>query len=433
MKKNIYILALILSLSISAQSFPKILGLKNIENPPTINLAQALKLALENNPELKKAQNSYQSAKADLNLAIAPLLPSLSAHAASHDSFLNQSPGDELRATLRAKIPLWDFKSFGQMKSKKLALSAAEAQYEKENNDFLFKVASAYIDAAVLEAQVIVAKEELERYSGQLISIKNKLGVGAAKLLDLINAEYLYNKSAADLSLKQNEKNRKLAELGALLFRHENFILDDIFIASSVFDETPQSLLNMVKNQWELIKIEKEIEEKNELIGAERLDFFPKLWAGVEGGYTLQKFPPLAESQNAGRPFAQIMVSLDLPFFTGGSSLATMKKHSLAKSSLEASKMNIILQNELNIYGLLNQIKAQTEAKDRTEQALIAAKKAADSAERLFISGDITATDLIDANTQFIAASGQKLKSELDLQKTQISLLYLVGKMSELL
>jgi outer membrane protein len=418
--------AMLLSLSLSsAEEF----ALSSTLSPPVISLKSALIDGKENNLGLKKIHNQVSIASSAVYQSLSPLMPQLNLNASHRRDLLGSAASDGSKAGLSLSTALLDTKSLIALKGSREALASARLSYEHEANLVALNVANAYVDALMAQSLLVIAQEELEQFRKQLEVNKNMLHVGSARPLDVSRAEYLFNKSQSDLVMKERDLSRKLAVLGALINRGESFLVEDFELSSNYFTENPEVLLSLAQKSADVLALEKEYSSQSYSLISEGFDFMPKLSARIDSGWRLP-FDHQGVSANPA-PFAQIMFNLDLPLWSGGSSVAAIKKKSATRSSVDLSLRELRRDKHLSINGALEQINAYQMSLASAELALSAALKSKGSADRLFNAGEATALELVEANVNLVSAKNLAANAKLRLSQSKIKLLFLIGKMSE--
>ncbi len=176
-------------------------GIEIDENLPTsqfnMSYDAALDEALKNNPDLRRAQSDYAIAKDNKMMACSNLLPSISlglTHRTSVDKFSSLFDFKEPDAayTMFASLGFNIFNGFGDYaaikKAKNDALTSSENLYTTKNNVAL-AVKQAYLSLAQAEGTKQLSDESVASAQEDLNLVKEKYGLGAATILDLLTAE----------------------------------------------------------------------------------------------------------------------------------------------------------------------------------------------------------------------------------------------------
>lgn len=399
MKKLLFIT--MLSLATQAKEYL----LTPSSQPPLISLPEAISLATKNNLALKKINNLSHIAEAKVWQDLSGTLPELSLSASG----------------LNLSAPLFNLKAFIALQASRASAEAARLKLNYESQQLAFNVANLYLEALIAQVIKTIADSERELYKKQLDLITKKSLLGMARTLDIDRADYLYHKSHSEVIIKERDYQRKLGELGESLNRRESFSLTMLRLNSSYLERTPEELIELAQTNNEARSLNKELRAQHLLLVGESLDFLPKISVSFESPYLKTDL----------KPHNQLMFKLDIPLFTGFSTWGALKSRQALTSSAELALQQNYLDRHLSIYGLLDQITTYQSIEKSSELALVAAKKAAASAERLFSLGHASALELVEANNNLINAQNELSSAQLKLIQNQIHILFLIGKIAE--
>lgn len=421
------IVSFFISLFLQAGS-PEEYSLASIENPPLVTLKAAFEMAKKHNFSLKKKHNDVLIAEGTALQSFSSLLPNLGVKAEYQKSILDNSDNDEKKAAIFVNIPLLDVKSIFSSRSAQANLASVKLSFQHEQNELLYNVATAYLEALMAQSMLGIGEEEREQYKKQLEVLEKKLHVGTVRPLDVSRGEYLLKKSESELVAKEREFAKKLAHLGLLLDHRQNFLLEDFDIDSAYFNESSAALAEFAQQSADILALKKDHAAQNFAL-VSQYDFFPKLNTRIEGGW---RSLDLASDNQSTNPFAQIFFTIELPLFSGGSRIAAIKKARAARSSTYISLQELRLKKELNVMGTLEQITAYRLALESAEQALHAAQKAKESSDRLFNAGEATTLEVAQANVELVSAKSSAANAKLKFNQSKINLLFLINRLGEL-
>ena len=211
-----------------------------------LSLEDAVKIALENNYDIKIAQNNAMIDATNNSLANAGILPSLTANLTNNNSQLNtkQTQGDgtvrELDGAKNMSLTYgvgldWTIFDGMRMFAKKEQLDLLEQQGKAElQAAMLTKISDVYLTYfdLVQQQQVIASIDTAIVISNQrLTTAQNRFTIGKASKLEVLNAQVDLN-SDKSLLLKQKELFRTTQiKLNALLIRD---VLTDFKVAKEI-------------------------------------------------------------------------------------------------------------------------------------------------------------------------------------------------------
>ena len=195
------------------------------------SLDDCVKYALENNIQVQQAQNTVESAEADVKQARAALFPSLTfgssqslsfqkTETQSYSTFDSQikNPTYSGSYQLSASMTLFDGGSnWHTLQKNKLTLEADQLSAQKTANQIEVQIIQAYYQilyahesVSVDEVIVDVAQQELDR-------TKSKLDVGKATKVDVAQMESQYQQNVYQLVTARNQEASNILSLKKLL------------------------------------------------------------------------------------------------------------------------------------------------------------------------------------------------------------------------
>ena len=167
--------------------------------PPVreIELDEAIRLALENDPAAVTAAAAVSSAEADLLQARGAWLPSLnlnSSYANSSNERFDQATGrlvsENYTAQASGSIDLFSGgRRLAQHRAASAAVSAADASYRSQRFQTILNTTRTFYEAAAAAGLVRAAEQRRERALQQLSFARTRLEVGTATMSDVLRAE----------------------------------------------------------------------------------------------------------------------------------------------------------------------------------------------------------------------------------------------------
>jgi len=224
---------------------PLIVFAEETNNHP-LPLSEAVKIALENGIEMKKAQFELQQSELNYKKTKADLL-------------LAPSALSEL--------------------SNETALLVAQRNYEITRSSQIQIVEEAYYNILKLQRSLVLAQENINRSQKQLENVKAKYSLGMVAQIDVISAEY--ELSNAQSNLINAESNLQIAKmnLNQLLGRDLNtpveLASELVFNPSSI--DLKQSIEYALENRLEIKKAEDEVVLKTKEVQVNTNDYTPVL------------------------------------------------------------------------------------------------------------------------------------------------------------
>lgn len=181
-----------------------------------LSLEEALKLAVDNSPELEIARQQYAGSIGGVQQAKSRYLPHLSAGADfSRVNIDNQQPTDEDNVTtllLDLNQLIYDFgKTSGLINAASFTRDAASAYLDQTLHDLIFDVKQAYYTVLEKQELIKVAEQAVANFDTQLYRAEKYLKAGVRTKIDVTNAQV--NLSNEKLNLLQAEADLKRARV----------------------------------------------------------------------------------------------------------------------------------------------------------------------------------------------------------------------------
>lgn len=299
------------------------------------NLQEVVRLALENNRDLRVAALNIDRARAQYQIQRADSLPAIGISGSGTSQRL---PGD-LSPSGQAGISrqysagvgtsAYELDLFGRVRSlNEDALQrylATEESRKTVQLSLVAEVANAYLSLGADQERLQLAERTLESHktSYQLIRRSHELGV--ASMLDLRQSQTLVESARVDVarftSQIAQDKNALMLLVGgplpeALLPQSQN---DDRVTLAQLNAGLPSDVL---LRRPDVVQAEHLLQAANANIGAARAAFFPRISLTASAGTTSSALSSLFDG---GTGFWSFMPQLNLPIFEGGRNRANLK------------------------------------------------------------------------------------------------------------
>jgi outer membrane protein TolC len=427
---RIYIALWLLIAATHAGAAP--LMLSPSENPQVISLKEAVGLGLKNNESVKRAQAQVGIAEGQRSLAWSGLWPHLNAlgklsvpnFAPSKTTMFDKFGG------LTAHWTMIDIASWMKIRGSAHQLAAKESEYNFAQMQLIRDIARAYLSVIREQSLRDLAKLEMDEYEpARFKTQKNLAAAGLSTKLDLNRAEYHFNKAHSDFLSKQHSYDNSLAELGQLIGVTENFTIDAPQLASEYFSSPNEMLLELAWARPDFLALQAKLRQTEANIKQEVMAFLPKISSEGRVGYSNEAPGGINAPLTLG---ASVGVMIEIPLFSGGSTLAQMKTNRFEKALTELSITEQKRQAMLAIAGLKNAVTTLEAIEASATAALNSATEAKESAMRLFKENEATSLELMEAQLNYFTAKDHLLQAQLRSQENKIDLLFAVGKMGEL-
>ncbi|OUT95833.1 MAG: hypothetical protein CBC01_08800 [Betaproteobacteria bacterium TMED41] len=184
----------------------------------SLDLSEAIDLALKNDPEFLSAKESLNASNEKLVQGRAPFLPNLSGSFSNSQSF--PSSGNSLNTStysLSLSQVIFNHQLNAAEKQSLLTVKEAEANFQNTKQNILLKVTSAYFDVLNAQDDLKTVEAEKKAVAEQLEFAKRNFEVGTSTItdqqeaqarFDLIRATEIRNRN--DLAIKRTNLEKML-------------------------------------------------------------------------------------------------------------------------------------------------------------------------------------------------------------------------------
>ena len=426
-----YILLLFVSFQIQAQD--------------VLSLEEALKIALENNYEIKIATNNLKIDATNNNLANAGILPALSANLNNSNSQTNttQTQADGSQRTLdNAKnfslnygVGLdWTVFDGLSMFARKEQLATLEAQGKSElQATILNRISDVYLTYydLVQQQQVMTSIDSAIVISNQRVTTaQNRYSIGKAAKLEVLNAQVdLNTDKSLLLSQKEIYKNTKikLNELLARDLQTEFKVIQEITFEEPLTYEELKALATKQNPQLQAQILNKKIADLN--LKQVKGNRYPTVRLTSGYNFTRSEASLGFITQSSGQGFVY-GVSASVPIFNGflQNKREKVAKYEVDNASLLLNQQKLALESQMATF--YQSYETNLELIKVEEENVAIAKQNLDITLAKFRIGTITTIEVRTAQQNFIEASVRYATAQYNTKLSEINLKELAGTLS---
>lgn len=426
-----YILLLLVSFQLQAQE--------------VLSLEEAIKIALENNYEIKIAKNNLKIDETNNNLANAGLLPTISANLTNNNSQLNttQTQADGSVRTLDGAKNMnlsygvgldWTIFDGLSMFARKEQLSVLEAQGKSElQATILSRISDVYLTYydLVQQQQVMASIDSAIVISNQRVTTaQNRYSIGKAAKLEVLNAQVDLNTDKS-LLLGQKElyKNTeiKLNELLARDLQTEFKVIQEITFEESLTYDELKELAAKQNPQLQAQILNKKIADLN--LKQVKGNRYPNVRLTSGYNFTRSEASLGFITQSSGQGFVY-GVSASVPIFNG---FLQTKREKAAKYEVENVSFLVDQQKlalESQMASFYQSYQTNLELIKVEEENVAIAKQNLDITLAKFRIGTITTIEVRTAQQNYIEASVRYATAQYNTKLSEINLKELAGTLS---
>lgn len=423
----------------------------------TISLQDAIDIALENNYQLKQADNNKQLAETQVFSAKANFLPSLNASFNGSRNVGRQFVEEDLsfddRTTysisggLSANIDIFNgFTNIASLRQTQADNESLEEQNQRLKETIIFETASRYLQVVLNEELLKISESSLEASQSQLEQISAQVEVGSLPTVDLFNQEASVANDELTLIQRENELEVSIAQLIRIM--QDDSITDIETTVPSVdelsvipvdfnLNEMIETALNN-RSDYRAQQLTIEGNEQDEVLA--RASLLPSLTAsyGINSRYSDQFFDPIAQRI---APFSDqffdqqvnrsIGFSLSIPIFNRWNNRTNLQSSKIQLKNSQLELQNVEFQISEEVRQAYNDYQSIVKELESTEKSLIAAERAYETEQQRYEIGSTTLIELNLANANYVQAQSERVQTVYNFIFQERLLDYYIGQLDE--
>ena len=374
------------------------------------DLQTILKLAEENNNEIKLAQAELQTASAEKLSAISRALPSLNVTGGYNRNFkdnvvfftangevisFDTSFKNEFQMNAVLSQTLFSFEVGQAIQAARYLDRLTKDTYDYVTDQVLTNVKKSFYNSLLLQEVLAVAVESEASAKQNYETTKLKFENGVVSEFELLQAEVRWQNSIPETIRARQNADLSLNNLKALTGIP---IEEALSLKGNVksFPELPEAVAFSAvaedRADYNALIWEKKLREKD--VSAQRAGFFPTLDATLRYSFSAFSDEFKIEQDNDN---IVLGLSLNIPVFSGGSNMANVRraKAEVAKVNTRISQADDNIRVELqNLQLLMREARQRIEA---SSKAALSARRAFEIAETRLANGLATQVELKDS------------------------------------
>lgn len=442
MKRGILVLLILgLPLFVQAQTQP---------DSGTITLEEAIEIALQNNYELKVAENNYELSRDQVRSEKADYLPSLNANMSGNRSIgrtFSQDIGEIVTETtnsfnsrLSADVPIFSgFENLHSLRSSQFDEESSEESLQRTRENIIFNTASNYLQF-ILDKQILeIDRENLAASQKTLEQVQAQVEVGSRPKVDLYNQEATVASNELAVVNSENALQSSRLQLIQTLQidprKEYEFATPEIDEKSVITNEYSLDRLVSValENRSDLKSEEYNIESLKHQLSASKGSLLPSL--SLSGSITSRysdgipaSFQDQFYDQNINR---SIGLSLNIPIFGNLNTRTSVQSQRINYKNALLNLQNTELQVVQEVNQAYNDYQSYVKQLESSQKSLEAAERSYEMQQERYNVGAGTLIELSDANAQYVEAQGNRAQAVFRVIFQQQLLDYYIGRLNE--
>ncbi len=413
----------------------------------TLTLQEAVKFALENKAEAKKAKLDLENSEYQIDEVRAGALPQVNASAnVKYNAIIPSMPidfGGETQyikmgqpwnstAGISVNQQIFNQSLFTGLKAAKTTREFYQINSQLTDESLIEKVANAYYDVYTTQLQLETIDNNLENTNKTKSVIEGLVTAGIARKIDLdriiVNINNLQAQRQIVVNALELKENALKFAIGMPIetdieLPAETFNIKAEMAAATTMDLSGRTEIKVLEKQAELLELNRK---------SMKAAYYPSLSFGGDLGY--QGFGSGIPGSNDFNWFATsgLGLNLSIPIFNGGSTKAKINQATIQIKQLEVdiedARLGLNLANE----NAKAQIKNSLLTVDANRRNVQLSRDVLDDTQNNYRNGLATLTELLDAENALATAENNLNTSLLNYKIAEIQLIKANGELKSL-
>lgn len=392
-------------------------------------LDEIIKIAIEQNNDLKIAQSRVRQARAELKIQTAPLFPAIGGGGdfLRSDRSLNSGSTNNLDGRLSNQYSLgldssWEIDIFGGLRNSREAalaeLDASDAQLVDSYTSLLAEVARTFVAIRANEKRLLINSKNLKSQTESLDLVRARFTAGLVSELDVAQAQTLTEQTTALIPLIEQSRRESINALAVLLGIYPEAV-EQILGSSNLTPNTALATLppqlpaglpsDLLRQRPDIRKAERSLAAQNARIGVAIADYFPKFTLTGNFGYVSKSSGSLFESESRAWGLSP---GVRLPIFEGGRIQGNVALQEELYTQAQHAYLGTVLKAVEETENYLSRYVKQRERQESLLKALKSSGTALSLSKELYEQGIIDFQRVLDAERSALLAEDEAVQGE---------------------
>ncbi|HEX4123930.1 MAG TPA: efflux transporter outer membrane subunit [Tepidisphaeraceae bacterium] len=386
------------------------------------------------NLDLKESEQRIVQARAQRNIAIAPLLPSVNGTGSYSRSFTGSSATTTIinsagkTQTVNLVSPAqdffqagfdssWEIDVFGGIRRSVEAADAGLAAAVEDRRDVLVTllsdVAMDYLSLRGYQQQILIAEQNLDAQKRTEDVTKRRLIGGVAAGLDVANAEAEVATTAAQIPVLQAQEQQTIYALSVLLGQTPSYLEKELIRARPIPASPPTVPIglpaDLLRRRPDIREAEENLHAATANIGVAVAQLFPQFSLTGAFGTEGERFGLLG---NWADRFWSYGPTVTLPIFQGGRLRAQVAVQNSLQQQAVLEYRKTVLTAMQDVQSALVALSTEQTHRQELTEAVTANQRAVLLSNRLYRNGQSDFLNVLDAERSLYASQAALVQSQ---------------------
>lgn len=415
-----------------------------------ITLQEAVEIALENNVQIKRSENTIESQQANVTQSRAQFLPNLSASVNSGRSIgrqfdtstgsITEQAGNRSSPNIQSSITLFNgWQNINNLRASRSSLSTAEDDHQRNRESIMFNTASQFLAIILDEELLSVAEDNLETSRTQLEQVEAQVEVGMRPIVDQYNQEAEVASNELEVIQRENALNfSKVTLIGILqIDPFEDYEFVSPGIEDQSMDAQDYVLTDLVDramaNRKDIRAADTYIETQRYSLSAAKGAHLPtiSLGASLSSNYSsLQRdfnpaydpddnpnVPEVFDVSFADQVFDRninrsISLNISIPIFNRLNTRTNIQQREIEYKNAQLEMETLRIEVFQEIRQAYNDYSTYVQQMETTNTLERAAEKAYETEQERYNVGSSTLIELNTASNQYVSAVSNRIQAQ---------------------
>jgi HAE1 family hydrophobic/amphiphilic exporter-1 len=413
----------------------------------TLSRVDAVKAALDANPDVVRAREDLRSLEGRITEVKADALPEVTFRANTNryrdPSLLNSSSFDsfpiELRDSLKpipanltdgiaeVKQTLYSFKLGRALKVAKLARSLGQEDSRRVRQKIALDALQAYDNLLLTLEYVRVNQRTLDQKEQHLTSVRNRRTAGVATELDVLRSEVDVENQRAQLVRAEGRVDFARATLNAVMLKPIDAPIQptDALTRQPIDTTLDQALTAALAERPEIKSAQITEQTRDELVGVEQAERKPHFDFTGNYGYSVREPVNFFHYNYSRWSFA---VSATVPIFDGGRAAGRIAQAQAERAKAMQDRLSAENQIRLQVKDAYDRLTVAERLLKAADLNVAQAQKAVDMTQANYGLGAATQLDVTDAQAALTEAERVRIDALHDHADARATLRFAMGR-----
>lgn len=397
-----------------------------------LSLASVVNRALCSNPQTRSSWAAAQTQAAQLGVARAAYLPTLSANLSTDRQYVGGTTAQQNNtgqsASASLSYLLYDFGSRDAKEDNaRQVLNATLASFDATQQSVFLNAVTAYYQVQGSDASIAATRAAEDNAQQNLKAATARYAAGSATPLDKLQAQTAYSQALLNRIKAEGDARNQRATLANVMGLAPTFPFTLASMGAPLVDKTFQQNVEQLiteakKSRPDLAAAEAQVQAARANARAARADEKPTV--------SLFATPSISRSIPGSSSHSTLLgVQVNIPIFNGFAPTYRTQAAEMTLLGKESDRDNIAQQVALEVVKAHNTLSTSTQTLLATQDLLKSATQAQAVANGRYSAGVGTFLDLLDAQSKLDDARNQEIQARLNWQIARFALAQALGQL----